>query len=110
MKPSIFLVCAAALVAIAGCNAKQSNAATAPVKLTMVKPPKGGNWTDVVNAMPSGGFMMGNPNAKVKLVEYGSMTCPHCRRFRPECCPAASCLCEERAGQLGIPQLRSRCL
>jgi protein-disulfide isomerase len=81
MKPSIFLVCATALVAIAGCNAKQGNAATAPVKLTMAKPPKGGNWTDVVNAMPSGGFMMGNPNAKVKLVEFGSMTCPHCKRF-----------------------------
>jgi len=25
--------------------------------------------------------MMGNPNAKVKLVEYGSLTCPHCREF-----------------------------
>jgi len=24
---------------------------------------------------------MGNPQAKVKLVEYGSMTCPHCRAF-----------------------------
>jgi protein-disulfide isomerase len=24
---------------------------------------------------------MGNPNAKVKLVEFGSMTCPHCKRF-----------------------------
>ena len=24
---------------------------------------------------------MGNPKAKVKLVEYGSMTCPHCRAF-----------------------------
>ncbi|HEX8936702.1 MAG TPA: thioredoxin domain-containing protein [Sphingomicrobium sp.] len=24
---------------------------------------------------------MGNPNAKVKLVEYGSLACPHCRHF-----------------------------
>jgi protein-disulfide isomerase len=24
---------------------------------------------------------MGNPNAPVKLVEYGSLTCPHCREF-----------------------------
>lgn len=24
---------------------------------------------------------MGNPNARVKLVEYGSLTCPHCRAF-----------------------------
>ena len=24
---------------------------------------------------------MGNPNAEVKLVEFGSMTCPHCAEF-----------------------------
>jgi protein-disulfide isomerase len=24
---------------------------------------------------------MGNPNAKVKLIEYGSLACPHCRHF-----------------------------
>ena len=24
---------------------------------------------------------MGNPNARVKLVEYGSLACPHCRHF-----------------------------
>jgi protein-disulfide isomerase len=24
---------------------------------------------------------MGNPDAKVKLVEYGSLACPHCRHF-----------------------------
>jgi protein-disulfide isomerase len=82
MKPSHFLACAAALVAIAGCNSKQGDAATnAPVKYQQVKPPKGGDWTQVVNATPAGGFMMGNPNAKVKLIEYGSMTCPHCREF-----------------------------
>jgi protein-disulfide isomerase len=31
--------------------------------------------------MPSGGFRMGNPKARVALIEYGAMTCPHCRRF-----------------------------
>ena len=24
---------------------------------------------------------MGNPKAKVKVIEYGSLTCPHCRHF-----------------------------
>jgi protein-disulfide isomerase len=24
---------------------------------------------------------LGNPNAKVKLVEFGSLTCPHCAEF-----------------------------
>src|SRR5204863_5155321 len=46
-----------------------------------------GDWTMVVNPMPSGGFMMGNPNAKVKLVEFGSLTCPHCKAFDDEGVP-----------------------
>jgi protein-disulfide isomerase len=34
-----------------------------------------------VVATPEGGFRMGNPAAKVKVVEYGSLTCPHCAEF-----------------------------
>jgi protein-disulfide isomerase len=30
---------------------------------------------------PEGGFRMGNPKAKFAIVEYGSLTCPHCRHF-----------------------------
>jgi len=39
------------------------------------------DWTRTVAATPEGGFRMGNPAAGVKLVEYGSLACPHCRRF-----------------------------
>ncbi|HEV2079483.1 MAG TPA: thioredoxin domain-containing protein [Allosphingosinicella sp.] len=39
------------------------------------------DWTKTVVATPQGGFRMGNPAAKVKLVEYGSLTCPHCADF-----------------------------
>lgn len=39
------------------------------------------NWSLTVVATPDGGFRMGNPAAKVKLVEYGSLACPHCRHF-----------------------------
>ena len=82
MKSAHFLACVMAVVAIAGCNSKQGDAATnTPVKLEQVKPPAGGDWTQVVNPTEAGGFVMGNPNAKVKLIEYGSMTCPHCRDF-----------------------------
>ncbi|QIK78408.1 thioredoxin domain-containing protein [Sphingomonas piscis] len=41
-------------------------------------------WTRVVAATSEGGFRIGNPAAKVKLVEYGSLTCPHCRAFDEE--------------------------
>ena len=39
------------------------------------------DWARRVAATPEGGFRMGNPAAKVKLVEYGSLACPHCRHF-----------------------------
>jgi len=82
MKPTPFLACALALVAVAGCNSKQGDAATnAPLNAKAVPPPKGGDWSTVVSATPAGGFVMGNPNAKLKLIEYGSLTCPHCREF-----------------------------
>ena len=45
------------------------------------------DWTQVVVATPQGGFRMGNPNARVKLVEYGSLSCPYCKSFDQEGVP-----------------------
>ena len=39
------------------------------------------DWSRTIVATPQGGFRMGNPAAKVKLIEYGSLACPHCRHF-----------------------------
>jgi protein-disulfide isomerase len=39
------------------------------------------DWSTRVAATPEGGFRMGNPAAPVKVVEYGSLTCPHCADF-----------------------------
>lgn len=39
------------------------------------------DWRSTVVATADGGMAIGNPKAKVSLVEYGSMTCPHCREF-----------------------------
>ena len=32
-------------------------------------------------------FVLGNPNAKVTVVEYASVTCPHCAKFSTESFP-----------------------
>lgn len=56
-------------------------ALAAPPKRAAVKPV---DWTRTVAATPEGGFRLGNPAARVKLVEYGSLTCPHCRAFHEE--------------------------
>ena len=39
------------------------------------------DWTRTFSVSADGGFVMGNPKAKVAIVEYGSLTCPHCRHF-----------------------------
>ena len=40
------------------------------------------NWTATVTVAPGGQHTLGNPDAKVKLTEYVSYTCPHCARFQ----------------------------
>lgn len=45
------------------------------------------DWTQTVSATPEGGFRMGNPAARVKVVEYLSMTCPHCAAFARDATP-----------------------
>jgi protein-disulfide isomerase len=39
------------------------------------------DWVREVAMTPDGGFRMGNPRARVAVVEYGSLACPHCRHF-----------------------------
>jgi protein-disulfide isomerase len=52
-----------------------------PVAASAAKPPPQRDWSRTVLATADGGFRMGNPNARVKLIEYGSLACPHCRHF-----------------------------
>jgi protein-disulfide isomerase len=69
----------------AACDKKDADKAGAPAApIAVVPPPAGTEWTEVVSATPDGGFLMGNPNASVKLIEYGSLTCPHCAEFSKE--------------------------
>jgi protein-disulfide isomerase len=69
MKAAIFLLLAAAALPAA---------AAAPAGKAA---PARADWSRTVVATPEGGFRMGNPAAKVKLVEYGSLTCGHCATF-----------------------------
>jgi protein-disulfide isomerase len=83
MKLMHILVASAAILASSACNAEKggNSAAVSSAPVKPIAPPKGGDWTKMVNATPEGGFVMGNPNAPVKLIEYGSLTCPHCAEF-----------------------------
>jgi protein-disulfide isomerase len=62
----------AALLLVAAVLAPSSaSGAKAPAK----------DWTKTVVVTPEGGFRMGNPAAPIKLLEHGSLACPHCRHF-----------------------------
>lgn len=39
------------------------------------------DWSTTIAATPAGTYVRGNPQAKVKLVEYISFTCNHCAKF-----------------------------
>jgi protein-disulfide isomerase len=80
-----------AVLALAGCKKSSSGNESAAVTsekvtITQANPPPGGTWADVVN-QTADGYMMGNPNAKVKLLEIGSLSCPHCKAFEDEGVP-----------------------
>ncbi|MEA3059328.1 MAG: hypothetical protein QOE50_740 [Sphingomonadales bacterium] len=92
MKVRTLLACSMAVLALAACNKNKNEGAGTPaandtIQITQATPPPGGTWADVVNASSAGGFVMGNPNAKVKLLEIGSLFCPYCKRFEDEGSP-----------------------
>lgn len=66
-----------------GDNATGTTTAANNAPLQQVQAPNG-DWTQVVSQTQDGGFVMGNPNAPVKLVEYASFGCPHCASFSEE--------------------------
>lgn len=79
------LALAALALTLAGCDKK----AEAPTNAAApgagpIAAPAGQDWTATVSTTPDGGFVMGNPNAPVKLVEYLSLTCSHCAAFAKE--------------------------
>lgn len=45
--------------------------------------PAAGNWNTAI-IQTDGGHRIGNPDAKVKLIEFVSYTCPHCAAFTVE--------------------------
>lgn len=69
-------------LALASCG---SDDAVAPGEqravVAKVAAPAGQKWSQVITATDDGGFVMGNPDAPIQFVEYGALTCSHCRDF-----------------------------
>lgn len=83
MKFLTGLATAALALSLAACSEKGADNASAPsgAPVAAVAAPAGTTWADTVATTPDGGFVMGNPNAKVKVIEFASYTCSHCADF-----------------------------
>ncbi|MGL6043327.1 MAG: DsbA family protein [Sandaracinobacteroides sp.] len=74
-------------LAVAACDSGTSTAAPAPsaAKSGAAAPAVAGKpWSETVVQTPEGGFRMGNPDAKVRIVEFASFTCSHCKDFHQQ--------------------------
>jgi protein-disulfide isomerase len=87
-KFSLGLAASLLAIGLAGCDQKSDtsgNGATGgTASAPMNKNAPNGDWSQLVNQTAEGGMLLGNPDAKVKVVEFASMTCPHCAAFATE--------------------------
>ena len=82
----IALVVALAPLALGLASCKKEEAAGADATVSdkafpTVRAPAGKTWADVVSATPEGGYRMGNPDAPIKVIEFGALSCSHCAEF-----------------------------
>ncbi|TRD12829.1 protein-disulfide isomerase [Erythrobacter insulae] len=49
--------------------------------IAAIDAPEGTAWTETVTVSDEGGYVLGNPDAPIKLVEYASHTCGACAQF-----------------------------
>lgn len=71
-------------LALAACGG--GGDATADTELTgepiaEVPAPKGQQWNQVITRTEEGGYLMGNPDAPIQLLEFASLTCGACANF-----------------------------
>jgi protein-disulfide isomerase len=76
MQRKAIMLAVGAMVLLAGCE-KQAAVPEKDTK-TVIADSK---WLETTSVTPEGGMLMGNPAAKVKLIEYGALSCSHCADF-----------------------------
>ncbi len=77
-------VCGSILTAAAIVMAGFGPAPIAPATPGKIEPP---TQEELLRAGPLGDRALGNPNAPVTVIEYASLTCPHCRNYHANVFP-----------------------
>jgi protein-disulfide isomerase len=79
MIRNLLLITASAFV-LTACGGGASTNEAAKGNTTAAAPAES-KWVETASETPEGGMVMGNPDAKVKLIEYGALSCPVCAAF-----------------------------
>lgn len=66
-------------LALSACGGAEEDGPAAA--LDPIEAPAGTSWTETVEVTEFDGYLLGNPDAPIKLVEYASLTCPACANF-----------------------------
>jgi len=80
----MLMFAAAGMLSACGGGNDAANVAAPAGSVATVTPPAGQDWSQTVSQTAENGYRMGNPDARLKLVEYGSRLCPGCRLFYTE--------------------------
>lgn len=80
-KARLLAIASIAALSLAACDS--GGAGASGDALPKVAAPAGQTWSNVVTATQDG-FIMGNPDAPLKLIEFASPTCSHCAEFSKE--------------------------
>ncbi len=85
MRKFTSIAMAALALSLASCGGGADS--TEPPKgdaIPKIAAPAGKAWTETVTKTELGGYKMGNPDAKLQLLEYGAISCPGCAQFSVE--------------------------
>jgi protein-disulfide isomerase len=85
LRPRRILLALTAVPLVLGLAACKEEAASTDAPkgeaIAKIAAPAGQNWADTYSVTPEGGYLMGNPNAPLKLVEFAALSCSHCAEF-----------------------------
>ncbi|MBX7482554.1 thioredoxin domain-containing protein [Qipengyuania qiaonensis] len=80
-----FALAAPLALALAACgSATEESGEIEGEAIAAIAAPEGTEWRSTAVMTEAGGVLVGNPDAPLKLIEYGSLTCPTCARFSME--------------------------
>lgn len=81
-RTTLALMAAPIALALSACGSSDDKTGEVTGEaIAAVPAPAGQSWNETASESPEGGYIVGNPDAPLKLMEYASLTCPHCAVF-----------------------------